>query len=115
MHYPEDALLSHGRSEFQEAHSDVNFQKPRRPAGGGDSTSDQDSVTEGNGVSRELAGKSPRSQGSSNPEDPSPESPSHQLPANYAQSSRQRTSQACDKCRERKTKVSLCLCHHLRA
>lgn len=104
MHYSEDVPISHGRNEFHDTCFDVNLGDARSLGGGGDSTSGRDTAA-GSGISKDCSEKSSQS-GSSIHETPSPESTSHQLQPPTVQSSRQRTSQACDKCRERKTKVS---------
>ncbi|KAH9483936.1 hypothetical protein JR316_0003414 [Psilocybe cubensis] len=106
MFFQKDASPRNGDSDFQNAVIGVDLRQSKH-SDSGVTPSDHSWRTEGSELSREYStGTSPDSH-ESNKETPSPKSPSHQLHSVKPQpSGRQRTSQACDKCRERKTKCS---------
>ncbi|PPQ93252.1 hypothetical protein CVT25_015250 [Psilocybe cyanescens] len=106
MFYQNDGSSGNGENDFQNVRVGVDLRHTHR-SDSGVSPSDQGWLTEGGDLSGEYpTGTSPGSQEGSKSRTPSPKSPSHQLQSVKPQSSRQRTSQACDKCRERKTKCS---------
>lgn len=111
MFFKKDVSSRNGDNDFQNAIVGVDLRQTQK-SDSGVSPSDRGWLTEGSDLSREYStGTSPGFQEGTKSGTPSPKSPSHQLHSVKPQSARQRTSQACDKCRERKTKVRMEYCY----